>query len=128
MWNRRPARPVKSPKSIAGAQAEREAENHLRQHGLTLEQRNYRCKSGEIDLIMKDGPACVFVEVRYRKHGRFGSPAETVDHHKQRKLLRAAQHYLQSKRLVDRVPCRFDVVAVTGNTGLPAVDWIRDAF
>jgi putative endonuclease len=109
----------------SGECAEREAESHLLARGLKLRERNYRCKAGEIDLIMADGDACVFVEVRYRKQQRFGSPAETVDWGKQLKLRRAAEHFLQTRGLVDKVPCRFDVVSIAGDH---SIDWIRNAF
>lgn len=117
-------------KMHSGATAEREAESYLLERGLTLKQRNYNCKVGEIDLIMLEGQVYVFVEVRYRKHLRFGSPAETIDYFKQKKLLRAAQHFLQSKGLLDKVPCRFDVVCIAGqdNAPRPAIDWIENAF
>jgi putative endonuclease len=129
------ARPKDNAKSLRGTAAEREAENYLLSRGLTLLQRNYRCKAGEIDLVMRDEQVCVFVEVRYRKHTKFGSPAETVDYFKQQKLRRTAQYFLQSQRLLDKVPCRFDVVSVThpGNTNggeamQLTIDWIDNAF
>jgi putative endonuclease len=112
----------------SGEHAEREAERFLMDQGLQLRERNYRCKLGEIDLIMGDGSSCVFVEVRYRKQLRFGSPAETVNHGKQTRLQRAAQHFLQSKGLLDKIPCRFDVVSIAGSSGDRKIDWIKNAF
>jgi len=72
---------------------------------------------------MRDTDALVFVEVRFRRSSRFGTPAETVDGHKQRRLAAAASHYLQ--KYPTTLPCRFDVLAVSGNDH---IDWIRDAF
>lgn len=106
----------------AGRDAEDRACAYLRARGLALVARNYSCRSGEIDLIMRDGATLVFVEVRYRRNARFGDSAETVDWRKQARLVAAAQTYLQHKRVT--APCRFDVVAATG----PQLRWIRDAF
>lgn len=83
---------------------------HLRQHGLILVERNFLCKAGEIDLIMRDGAALVFVEVRRRAGRSFGGAAASITPAKQQRLLRAAQFYLL--RLSPLPPCRFDVVAI----------------
>ena len=100
---------------------------HLQAQGLTLQESNYRCKLGEIDLIMGDGPTLVFVEVRYRKSASFGHAAETVNRNKQQKLLRCANHYLTAKKQ-HRSPCRFDVVSLNGPLNQLTVDWIPAAF
>lgn len=108
-----------------GQQAEQAAADYLRRQGLKLRDRNYRCKGGEIDLILDDHDILVFAEIRFRRRSDFGSPAETVGASKQRRLILAAQHYLQ-RHHIDR-PCRFDVLAIT--PGDPHnIDWIRDAF
>lgn len=109
-----------------GLQKEALAEQYLSQRGLRLLQRNFRCKLGEIDLIMADGETCVFVEVRYRRHASHGSALETVDYRKQQKLLRTAQFYLVRHGLLERCPSRFDVVAISGADN--AIEWIRNAF
>ena len=88
--------------------------------------RNFRCRSGELDLIMRDGEQLVFVEVRSRRHARYGTPAESVTRTKQQRLLRTAALYLQRQR--PDLPCRFDVVAILESGGEPQVEWIRDAF
>lgn len=108
--------------SALGAQKERVAEDYLRARGLRLLARNHRCRHGELDLVMRDGDALVFVEVRYRKRSGYGSAAESVDRHKQRRLSAAAGHYLQAHPSV--LPCRFDVVAISGER----VQWIKNAF
>ncbi len=111
-----------------GRHAEQLAEHYLQQHGLLTRQRNYRCRGGEIDLIMSDGETLVFIEVRYRKHQGFGGAAASVDRHKQQRLLLAAQHYLQKQHAANQ-PCRFDVVAITpGNNGQNAIEWITNAI
>jgi putative endonuclease len=97
---------------MVGDAMERLAEDYLRRHRLQPVARNHRCRFGEIDLVMRDGATLVFVEVRYRSSDRFGTAAETVDRRKQRRLTAAASHYLQGHPTV--LPCRFDVVAVSG--------------
>ena len=111
-----------------GKAAETQACRFLINHGLVLVDRNYRCRHGEIDLIMRDGRCMVFVEVRYRNKHRFAGGAETVDHRKQSKLTATAMHYLQSHPGAAARPARFDVVAIDGGLGEDRVDWIRDAF
>lgn len=109
-----------------GTAAEDLALCYLEAQGLTLVMRNFRCRAGELDLIMREGENLVFVEVRSRRYTRYGTPAESVTHTKQQKLLRAAAFYLQRQRLDP--PCRFDVVAILRSGGEPNIEWIRDAF
>lgn len=106
-----------------GEEMERLAESFLMRQGLRLVARNHRCRFGEIDLILRDAAILVFVEVRFRRSTRFGSPAETVDNRKQRRLIAAASHYLHSHPSV--LPCRFDVVAISGQN---QIHWIKHAF
>jgi putative endonuclease len=108
-----------------GRSAEEQARRHLERQGLQWLNSNYRCKRGEIDLIMRDVETLVFVEVRYRKSNTFGSAAESVDRGKQSKLIAAARHYLQETRT--DAPCRFDVVGISGHQG-QSVEWVKDAF
>jgi putative endonuclease len=110
--------------SDRGAQAEQLAANFLTRQGLRLLVRNYRCRYGEIDLILQDGDTRVFVEVRLRSRGDFGGAAASIDSHKQRKLTLTAQHYLA--QLPRTPPCRFDVVLLR-DTGAP-LEWIKNAF
>jgi putative endonuclease len=108
-----------------GKAAETKALNYLQSRGLRLLQRNYRSRSGEIDLIMLHDGTLVFIEVRYRKSSSFGSAAESVTATKQHKLLNTASHFLQQRGL--DAPCRFDVVGITGREQTE-IEWIRDAF
>lgn len=110
-------------KSLAGQTAESRAAAFLQSHGLKLVTRNWRCRFGEIDLVMQDGAALVFVEVRLRSRGDFGGAAASVTPAKQKKLLAAARQYLAA--LKSMPPCRFDVIALSGS-GQP--EWIRNAF
>jgi len=115
------------PSRVAqGAVAEELALHYLEARGLTLVARNFRCRVGELDLVMRDADQLVFVEVRSRRHSRFGTPAESVTRTKQQRLLRAAAFYLQRQRCDS--PCRFDVVAILQPSAEPQVEWIRDAF
>ena len=107
----------------AGAQGEDRALAYLLRQGLALVVRNYRCKGGEIDLVMRapDG-TLAFVEVRQRSGRAFGGAAASVTPAKQRRVLRAAMHYLGT--LDHTPPCRFDVVALEPGR----LDWLRHAF
>lgn len=110
-----------------GQWAEQQALQHLEAEGLRLIERNFRCRLGEIDLIMADGPVLVFVEVRFRATAGYGSGFETVTRSKQRKLLAAARAYLGRHQTGD-TPCRFDVVSVTKRNYRPDLIWVKDAF
>jgi putative endonuclease len=117
------------PTTLAtGHAAEAYACEHLQGQGLKLVSQNFRCARGEIDLIMHDKDTTVFVEVRYRRSTRFGSGADSVDYHKQRKLLATAAFYLQQHPKAAKSPCRFDVVSLSLQDDKPRLEWIRDAF
>jgi putative endonuclease len=109
----------------AGAQAEDWAAQFLRQHGLKPVTHNYRCRLGEIDLIMQDGPTLVFVEVRLRSNAGFGGAAASIDSRKQQRLIRTAQHYLAG--IANLPPCRFDAVLMDDAQG-GNVQWLKNAF
>jgi putative endonuclease len=111
-------------KKEIGEQKERLAIEYLQTHGLQFVAKNYHCPFGEIDLIMADKDEIVFVEVRSRKNNAYGSAIESVDHFKQRKLLKSATYYLQKKELLDNINCRFDVIGFSNNR----LHWIKDAF
>ncbi len=111
---------------MRGGEAEDQARDYLKSRGLKLVTRNYSCRMGEIDLIMKERKILVFIEVRYRKRSDFGSPAETITRQKQRRIIAAAEHYLLTGQ--ERAPpCRFDVLTITGSRR-EQIDWIKDAF
>lgn len=116
----------KTPEQSKGQIAEEQALNFLQRRGLRLIERNYRCRYGEIDLVMEEGRTIVFVEVRFRRDPRFGGALESVDRRKQAKLLASAAQFLKDKKL-DR-PARFDVAAMAPEPGGIAVDWVKDAF
>ncbi|MGQ0657034.1 MAG: YraN family protein [Chromatiales bacterium] len=111
-----------------GIWAEEVAAAQLQQSGLTLLARNYRCRGGELDLVMRERELLVFVEVRFRGREDYGSPAESVDARKQRRLILSARHYLQTHPQSAQCDSRFDVVLVGGDRRQPTVEWIRNAF
>lgn len=108
-----------------GDRAESLAAAFLERRGLRIEERNYRCRQGEVDLVCRDGVTLVFVEVRLRRNSGFGGAAESITRRKQQRILLAAQHYLT--RLDKLPPCRFDAVLLRA-TDCQQIEWIRDAF
>ena len=108
---------------MRGRDAEQAAFDYLRKQGLSKVERNYRCRFGEIDLIMREGNSLVFVEVRMRTSGNYGGAIESIDTRKKQKLLATARHYMAAKGAFS--DCRFDAVLLNGDN---RIDWIRDAF
>jgi putative endonuclease len=115
------------PTSVLGARGEELAAKFLRAKGYAILARNFRSPVGEIDIVAREAQTLVFVEVKTREGGGFGSAKWAVDHHKRRKVSMAALAYLNLKGWVDR-PARFDVVAVDMNPGGPLIELYRDAF
>jgi len=112
----------------AGAHYEAVALDHLQDAGLELIARNYHCRYGEIDLVMRERDIVVFVEVRFRRAGRFGDGIDSVNAGKRAKLVRAASAFLaEHPRLADAT-CRFDVLAISDDSRAPSPDWRRNAF
>lgn len=117
-----------------GTRTESLALDHLRKAGLKLVTRNFRCRVGEIDLVMLDQGCLVFVEVRCRQTAtrsslRFPSAVESVGPAKQRKLARAAQFFLAKHARFGNHAVRFDVVACDGPApDQYALQWLKDAF
>lgn len=113
---------TRATKRQQGQHAEDLARQFLERQGLRLLTRNFRCRLGEVDLIMQEGDCLVFVEVRYRSHTRFGGPLASVDYRKQRRLIAAALYYLRDK---PPHPARFDVVGIDQQH---QIEWITHAF
>ena len=112
-----------------GAAAEQVACDFLNDRGLKTVARNFRCRLGEIDLIMRHRDYLVFVEVRFRAGRRIATAGVTVDHHKQRKLIRTAALFLARQTRLANSTVRFDVVAIdVDQSGQRTIEWIRDAF
>ena len=113
---------------LLGRKAERVSHKYLRNQGLKLIEKNFRCCYGEIDLIMQHRQTLVFVEVRYRKTKDFGLAQDTVNTRKQRKIIKSAQSFLLHKKMSNQCPCRFDIVAIHGTIPDHKINWIKDAF
>jgi len=111
-----------------GQWAEELAKKFLCEQGLQSVECNYRCKAGEIDLIMLDKNILAFVEVRYRKNQLYGGSLESINLRKKQRILTTASSYLQTHQWSQQHPCRFDAVLITGSPNNPQLRWIADAF
>ena len=116
---------VRTPKQRAGDAAEDAAAKHLAAAGCRIVARNARYRDGEVDLVARERDVLVFVEVRMRGSLRFGGAAVSVNSLKQKRIARAAQHWLLGEYGERWPTCRFDVVTVDGSG---TIEWIRDAF
>ena len=110
--------------STRGEDAETLAGAFLQRAGLRLVARNYRCRFGEIDLIVRDGDTLVFVEVRMRSNSRYGGAGASITSAKRARLLRAARHYLAG--IAPTPACRFDALLVSGKDH--AIEWLKNAW
>ena len=116
-------KPKTSTRQI-GAEKEKLAAAYLQEHGYEILACNFSCKQGELDLIAHKNEYLVFVEVKYRKNNRFGKAEEAVTVRKQLRMQKAAQYYLYKANLPQNTPCRFDVIAINGET----IELFENAF
>lgn len=107
----------------SGDRAEQQALEHLSAQGLQLVCRNYRCKAGELDLVMRDSRGLVIVEVRYRRSEQYGGALESITASKRARIIAATEHYIMVHKLNTAI--RFDVVAISGDQH---INWIQNAF
>jgi putative endonuclease len=107
-----------------GAQGEETARRYLQARGYHILVSNFRARTGEIDIIMKDRDEIVFVEVKSARSDTFGNPAEWVSAFKQRRIIRTSLVYVQAKGLT-ACPMRYDVITVDPDR---KVSHVRDAF
>lgn len=121
-----------SASQAAGARHEDAALAYLQRAGLVLVERNFGCRHGEIDLVMRERDCLVFVEVRYRRgaqvRGGYGGGIESVGAAKRAKLVRAAGMFLAAHPRLANLACRFDVLAIAGEPDAPQFDWRPAAF
>lgn len=110
-----------------GKSGEDEAVKLLKRNGYKILKRNYKNKSGEVDIIAQDKDSICFVEVKTRTSDRFGLPAESVRLSKQRQISKIALNFLKQGNLLDR-KARFDVVSVMYSNGEPEFKLIKGAF
>ncbi|MCK5829395.1 MAG: YraN family protein [Methylococcales bacterium] len=108
---------------LSGDRSEQAAYHYLIQQGLLLIEKNYRCKHGELDLIMRDGKTLVVVEVRFRNSNKYGSAEESITQAKQSRIIATTQHYLQLSKINSAI--RFDVIAISKDDN---INWIKNAF
>jgi putative endonuclease len=117
-----------SQRQAIGAYGERLASRHLQAKGLVVLDRNWRCELGEVDLVLRDGNAVVFCEVKTRRSDAFGTPAEAVVPAKAERIRRIAARWLAEHSVRPRV-IRFDVVAVLPQVrGAAVVEHLPGAF
>ena len=109
-----------------GQETEARAAALLAAAGLRLVARNYRCRTGELDIVASDGRVLVVAEVRMRSSERFGGAAASITWRKQRRIVRATRHLLATQPALAALPVRFDVV-IAGSADTP-LQWIRAAF
>lgn len=107
-----------------GRQGEDRVSRCYTERGLTVVSRNWRCRQGEIDLVLRDGSLIIFCEVKTRSSTRFGSPLEAVDRRRQGRLRAAGAAFLREHRLSGVKEMRFDVASVIGGR----VEIIEAAF
>lgn len=107
-----------------GADYEEKAAAYLEKNGYRILERNFRCRTGEIDLVARDGRYLVFVEVKYRANAALGSALEAVGPRKQAVIRQTAAYYMLLHHLPSDTPCRFDVAGITGEE----IVLIRNAF
>ncbi|MDE0130562.1 MAG: YraN family protein [Gammaproteobacteria bacterium] len=119
-------RPGAGPRK--GSEAERLARGYLEARGLKRLAANYRCRYGELDLVMRDGDMLVVVEVRSRRSDRHGAPEASINHRKRRCLMRAAQCFVRDNPQFNGMMLRFDVVGVLKEANRARFRWIRNAL
>ena len=101
---------------------------YLTEQGARILERNFRCRSGEIEIIAKDGNYLCFIEVKYRTGDRFGLPQEAVNYKKQKHICKVSNFYLYSKYKSSDIPVRYDVVAISQTDHILTFKWIKNAF
>ena len=121
-----PQRPRRSKQHV-GQAGEKAAAALLRREGFRIIERNFRTPLGEIDVIAEEDDVLCFIEVKTRKSGAYGVPAEVITPRKQHQIAKVAAVYM-SRNYPEGRTCRFDVVTVTEKNDLPVAGLIRDAF
>jgi putative endonuclease len=111
---------------VLGQCAEQQALDYLTAQGLRLVARNYRCRLGEIDLIMKDKLYLIFIEVRARVSVDFGGGLGSITYAKRQKIIKTTSHYLLTQNIGEQQAIRFDVVSIDGSSS--QLTWVKDAF
>lgn len=118
----------RSPAHKLGAEIEALALAYLQEQGAILIQQNFRCRLGEIDLIMRHQEMVVFVEVRFRKSARFGTALESIDWQKRKRITVTAQLFLKRFPNLRHTPCRFDSLTARLSARDLCFEWTQNAF
>jgi len=116
-----------APHLRAGRSGEAFARRWLEARGLKHICSNFRCRYGELDLVMRERDCLVIVEVRYRHNDDYGGALPSVTHVKLQRIARAIQHLLTQQRQLRDLSLRFDVLALSGSTTAPTVRWCKRA-
>ncbi len=112
-----------------GHWAEDQAVAHIQQQGFTIVTRNFLCRGGEVDIIATQGNHLVFVEVKYRRHNAMGGAISAITSKKQKRLLLAANIFLQQQPRFHNYACRFDFVGISGGTAATVkLQWLENIF
>ncbi|MFU0827508.1 MAG: UPF0102 protein DCW90_01150 [Lachnoclostridium sp.] len=111
-------------KRSVGFKQEQLASDYLKIKGYQVLECNFSCRTGEIDIIAREGGYLVFIEVKYRKNTSMGFPEEAVDYGKRKKITRTARFYMLKNHIPPDTPCRFDVVTILGQE----ISLIQNAF
>ena len=117
-------RGVSINKRTTGGGYENIAAAYLIKNRVTILEMNFRCKTGEIDIIGRDDDYLVFFEVKYRNSLQMGSPKEAVDYRKMKKICRVSDYYRLIHHLDESTPIRYDVISIKGEE----IEWVRNAF
>ena len=112
---------------VLGKTGEDLACRELERRGYAIIARRHRCRGGELDIIARDGPTLVFVEVKARDSREFGDAAEAVTWRKRQRIVRLASEYVMRHHLSD-APCRFDVVSIQFDDQRPIIEVYENAF
>ncbi len=100
----------------------------LRDSGAHVIERNFRAFRGDIDIIAMDGRYLCFIEVKYRKDSKYGSAEAAVNFSKQKQICKLSKFYLYSKKKSEDIPIRYDVIAITSDSGIIGIKWYKNAF
>ncbi len=128
MWHWLNARRLTKPRTL-GRRGEDLAARHVKRRGMRVVARGQRLRPGELDIVAVDGETIVFIEVKTRRSGDAGHPAEAVDARKQHRLTQLALAFLKGHGLLE-YRARFDVAAITWpeGRGQPVIEYYENAF
>lgn len=111
-----------------GLHYEAEAKQYLLHQGLTYLAQNYRCRFGEIDLVMHDVDFVCFIEVKFRKNLDFGGAVSAIVYSKQRRIIKTAQTFMQNNSSLKNLSMRFDALIIQQCKENMTINWIQHAF